>query len=129
MRTKRMLWVGSLLGFMLLSARAHPPQKHQAGKDAMAAEVLDTRGSKGVEALLQVASKAATMKIGDVLEVRGDCYRFEEDIRVLCGRLGKTLLSVEQLWIPVLLNLVIIVLWGFMLLYMVIYKIMKKELF
>jgi len=62
----------------------------------MAMESLDTLGLKCPQPVLKIAVKAADMKLGDILEVLGDCPTFERDIRVWCERLGKVLLSVKD---------------------------------
>jgi tRNA 2-thiouridine synthesizing protein A len=58
--------------------------------------VLDTLGLKCPQPVLKIAVKAPDMKVGEILEVWGDCPTFEKDIRVWCERLGKTLLSVTE---------------------------------
>jgi tRNA 2-thiouridine synthesizing protein A len=62
----------------------------------MAVEVLDTVGLKCPQPVLKIAVKAADMKIGDILEILGDCPTFERDVRVWCERLNKILLSIKN---------------------------------
>ena len=60
----------------------------------MATEVLDCTGMRCPQPVLKVATKSASMKSGDLLEVLGDCPTFERDLRAWCQRTNKTLLSV-----------------------------------
>ena len=62
----------------------------------MAVEVLDTLGLKCPQPVLKIAVKAPDMKLGDILEVLGDCPSFERDMRTWCERLRKVLLSVKD---------------------------------
>jgi tRNA 2-thiouridine synthesizing protein A len=62
----------------------------------MTVEVLDTVGLKCPQPVLKIAVKAADMKLGEILEVIGDCPTFERDIRVWCERLSKILLSIKD---------------------------------
>jgi len=62
----------------------------------MAVEVLDTLGLKCPQPVLKIAVKVPDMKLGDILEVLGDCPTFEKDVRTWCERLGKVLLSVKD---------------------------------
>lgn len=61
----------------------------------MAVEILDTTGMKCPQPVLKIAVKAPDMKLGDILEVWGDCPTFEKDVRTWCQRLKKILLAVE----------------------------------
>lgn len=45
--------------------------------------------------MLKLAVLSPEMGRGEKLKILGDCPTFEHDIRTWCGRLGKTLLSVE----------------------------------
>lgn len=36
------------------------------------------------------------MKVGDILEILGDCPTFEKDIRTWCERLNKVFLSIKD---------------------------------
>ena len=63
----------------------------------MSVEVLDTLGWKCPHPLLKVAVKGLRMQPGDILEVLGDCPTFERDVRTWCQRLGKVLLSVQDI--------------------------------
>jgi len=62
----------------------------------MATVVLDTSGLKCPQPVLKIAAKSPDMKIGDILEVIGDCPTFEKDIRAWCQRLNKTLLIIRD---------------------------------
>ena len=62
----------------------------------MAIEALDTRGMKCPQPVLKMAVKSPDMDLGDILEVLGDCPKFEKDVRTLCERLGKIVLSVRD---------------------------------
>jgi tRNA 2-thiouridine synthesizing protein A len=66
------------------------------GGGDMTVEVLDTVGLKCPQPVLKIAVKAADMKLGDMLEVIGDCPTFERDVRVWCERLNKILLSIKN---------------------------------
>ena len=57
---------------------------------------LDTTGLKCPEPVLKIAVKSADMRTGDVLEVIGDCPTFENDVRIWCKRIKKTLLFVQH---------------------------------
>jgi tRNA 2-thiouridine synthesizing protein A len=57
---------------------------------------LDTTGLKCPEPVLKIAVKSADMVTGDVLEVIGDCPTFENDVRIWCKRINKTLLFVQH---------------------------------
>jgi tRNA 2-thiouridine synthesizing protein A len=67
----------------------------KGGRD-MSVELLNTLGLKCPQPVLKIAVKAADMKLGDILEVMGDCPTFERDIRVWCDRLNKILLSIKN---------------------------------
>ena len=62
----------------------------------MGIELLDTVGLRCPQPILKIAVKAADLKLGDILEVIGDCPTFERDVRVWCKRLNKVLLSVKN---------------------------------
>jgi tRNA 2-thiouridine synthesizing protein A len=62
----------------------------------MVTEILDTTGLKCPQPVLKIAAKSPEMRPGSILEVIGDCPTFEKDIRVLCKRLHKTLLSMRN---------------------------------
>jgi tRNA 2-thiouridine synthesizing protein A len=62
----------------------------------MAVEILDTLGLKCPQPLQKLAVKLSNMKRGDIIEVWGDCPRFEDHIRMWCDRLGKRILSVRD---------------------------------
>jgi TusA-related sulfurtransferase len=57
---------------------------------------LDTTGSAYPECILQIASKAAFMKQGDILEVVGDCQDFEKNVRTWCVETGRGFLSIKD---------------------------------
>jgi tRNA 2-thiouridine synthesizing protein A len=72
----------------------------------MGVEILDTLGLKCPQPLHKLALKVADMNRGDILEVFGDCPRFEDHIRMWCDRVGKLILSVrddgaERRWIKI----------------------------
>jgi tRNA 2-thiouridine synthesizing protein A len=62
----------------------------------MTVEMLDTAGLKCPQPVLKIAVKAADMKLGQILEVIGDCPTFERDVRVWCERLNKVFLSIKN---------------------------------
>lgn len=62
----------------------------------MAVEILDTLGMKCPQPVLKIAVKATDMKVGDILEILGDCPTFEKDIRTWCERLNKVFLSIKD---------------------------------
>ena len=62
----------------------------------MAVEILDTTGMKCPQPVLKIAVKAPDMKLGDILEVWGDCPTFEKDVRTWCQRLKRILLAIEE---------------------------------
>jgi tRNA 2-thiouridine synthesizing protein A len=62
----------------------------------MGIEIVDTLGMKGTQSLLKIALASPTIRPGDVLEIWGDCPSLEQNIRIWCGRVGKTLLSVQE---------------------------------
>jgi tRNA 2-thiouridine synthesizing protein A len=57
---------------------------------------LNTLGLKCPRPLLKIAVRAVEMKLGEILEVLGDCPTFERDVRAWCERLGKLLLAVND---------------------------------
>ena len=62
----------------------------------MATVVLDALGLKCPQPVLKLATKGASMKPGDLLELLGDCPTFEKDVRQWCQRTKKTLLAVTD---------------------------------
>jgi tRNA 2-thiouridine synthesizing protein A len=62
----------------------------------MALEFLDTVGLQCPQPVLRIAVRAPHMMPGDILEVLGDCPTFEKDVRTLCERIGKLLLSMKD---------------------------------
>ncbi|MBW2173664.1 MAG: sulfurtransferase TusA family protein [Deltaproteobacteria bacterium] len=62
----------------------------------MAVKVVDALGLKCPQPVLKMALVAPDMRMGDVMEVLGDCPTFEKDVRTWCERLGKVLLSVQD---------------------------------
>ena len=62
----------------------------------MRVETLDNRGLRFPECILKVASRAAHMTKGSILEVRADCPTFEKDMKAYCQDTGKIFLSVES---------------------------------
>lgn len=62
----------------------------------MATEALDLCGLKCPQPAMKVVTRLLSMKKGDILEATPDCETFEADIRRLCERWQKTLLSVRK---------------------------------
>ena len=60
----------------------------------MAKVSLDTVGLRCPHPVLKITVKMPELSAGDILEVRGDCPTFEEDVRKWCERMKKTLLAV-----------------------------------
>ncbi len=63
----------------------------------MAVFKLDAIGLRCPQPVLKLAAKAAELNPGDVIEITGDCPTLEKDVRAWCERMGKTVLSVEDL--------------------------------
>lgn len=61
----------------------------------MSTREIDALGLRCPQPILKIATLLPDFVAGDVLVVRGDCPSFEQDIRVWCDRMGKTLLSVN----------------------------------
>jgi len=59
-------------------------------------ETLDTRGLKSPNVILKIVAKASKMKPGSILEVRGYCPTFENDVRAWCEETGRGFLSVDR---------------------------------
>jgi tRNA 2-thiouridine synthesizing protein A len=57
---------------------------------------LDTTGLRCPQPVLKMTLKMPEMEKGDILEVRGDCPTFEEDVRKWCERMKRTLLAVQK---------------------------------
>ena len=62
----------------------------------MVLHLLDASGLKCPQPILKIAVKSPSMQPGDILEVTGDCPTFENDVRVWCARLKKTLIMVRE---------------------------------
>ena len=62
----------------------------------MPAQLLNTLGLKCPQPVLELAPKYPDMKLGDILEILGDCPTFEKDVRNWCERLGKLVLSIKN---------------------------------
>ena len=62
----------------------------------MATKQLDTNGMRCPQPVLKIAAMMPEISAGDVLEVKGDCPTFEDDVRKWCKRMGKTLLAVNE---------------------------------
>jgi tRNA 2-thiouridine synthesizing protein A len=62
----------------------------------MATKQLDTLGMRCPQPVLKIAAMMPELSAGDILEVKGDCPTFEEDVRKWCKRMGKTLLAVTE---------------------------------
>lgn len=52
---------------------------------------LDTVGMKCPLPILKIATMMPEIKLGDVLEVTGDCETFDQDIRKWCSQMGKVM--------------------------------------
>jgi len=46
--------------------------------------------------LLKLATMMPSIKSGDLLEIVGDCYTFDTDIKKWCNELGKVLVVVTR---------------------------------
>ena len=57
---------------------------------------LDTTNLQHPYPILEMVSKLAELKAGDILEVIGEGKIFEEEIRLFCKRINKPLLSIEN---------------------------------
>jgi tRNA 2-thiouridine synthesizing protein A len=58
-------------------------------------EVLDVMGLSSLECIFKIASRAAHMKSGSILEVVGDSPNFEKHIRAWCEGTGRLLLFAQ----------------------------------
>jgi TusA-related sulfurtransferase len=57
---------------------------------------MDALGLKGDRSVSMIGLAAPGMKMGDILEVWGDCPTFEPELRFWCRCTKRTLLSVED---------------------------------
>lgn len=57
---------------------------------------VDAIGLRCPQPILKITIMLPEMQDGDVLEAVADCATFEEDVRKWCGRMNKTLLSVQH---------------------------------
>lgn len=57
---------------------------------------IDATGLKCPQPVLKLTVVSPQMQPGEMLEIIGDCPTFENDIRVWCQRLHKTLLFVQE---------------------------------
>jgi len=62
----------------------------------MTTQTLDTRRLKTPNHVIEIAKKAAHMKPGSILEVWGDCPRFEKDVQAWCEGTRRVFLSVTS---------------------------------
>ena len=62
----------------------------------MRVQVIDTVGLKGHRSALMANLASPGMKMGDILEIWGDCPTFEKELRFWCKIMRKSLLSIEQ---------------------------------
>lgn len=62
----------------------------------MAMETLDLCGLQCPQPAMKVAQKIVGMKKGDVLEAVADCETFESDMKAVCNRWKKVLMSVKM---------------------------------
>lgn len=57
--------------------------------------VLDATGLKCPQPVLKLSVVSADMKVGETLELIGNCPTFEKDVIAWCTRLKKTLLLIR----------------------------------
>jgi tRNA 2-thiouridine synthesizing protein A len=57
---------------------------------------LDTRGLRCPQPILTLITYMPQTSPGDLLTITADCEAFEEDVRGLCTRMGKTLLAIRR---------------------------------
>ncbi len=62
----------------------------------MVIHTLNATGLRCPKPILQIAAKSPEMAAGDILEVTADYPTFEKDVRALCERLKKVLVSVKD---------------------------------
>jgi len=62
----------------------------------MAMRKLDVMGFRCPRPMLKVVQEMTHLATGDILEVKGDCPTFEQDLRNWCKRMDKTVLAVVQ---------------------------------
>jgi len=60
----------------------------------MAKIVLDAKGLRCPQPILQITTKLPEIKKGDIMEVTADCPTFEEDVKKWCQRMKKPLLAI-----------------------------------
>jgi len=63
----------------------------------MATINLDLKGLKCPQPAMKVASQLMRAKPGDVIQAVADCSTFEADVREVCQRWKKVLVSVQDL--------------------------------
>jgi len=61
----------------------------------MATTKLNLTGLKCPQPAMKIASIIMSLKPGDMIEADADCSTFEDDIRGVCARWKKTILSVK----------------------------------
>jgi len=61
-----------------------------------AVQVLDVLSLKHPDPIVKLALQSPDMKKNDILEIVGDCPCFERDVRIWCGRLKKSIISVKD---------------------------------
>ncbi|MBW1896540.1 MAG: hypothetical protein JRI47_05740 [Deltaproteobacteria bacterium] len=63
----------------------------------MRVQVVDTVGmEEGLRSAFLINMASPSMKLDDIIEIRGDSPSFEDELRSWCTWARKTLLSVEQ---------------------------------
>jgi TusA-related sulfurtransferase len=62
----------------------------------MITETFDASGLRYPECILKIATKAAHMNPGEILEVLGDCEDFEKNLRAWCTETGRVFLATED---------------------------------
>ncbi len=53
---------------------------------------MDLTGLKCPEPIMKIATKAKSIKKGEMVEIIADCQSFPDDIKAWCDRTGRTLL-------------------------------------
>jgi TusA-related sulfurtransferase len=62
----------------------------------MALQILDTLGLKCAQPIHKIEAKIQDMESGDILQVMGDCRKFEIKVRKWCERQGKVFLDAKH---------------------------------
>jgi tRNA 2-thiouridine synthesizing protein A len=59
----------------------------------LATKTIDAVGLRCPQPILKLTITMPEIPPGDIVEIRADCEKFEDDIRTWCDRMGKTLLA------------------------------------